>query len=109
MKSIAFLAIVLLGGSASSLQAASAQENWAKDCMQCHGKNGAADTKMGKLLKAKDLTSAEVQASFSDSQATDAIKNGIKENGKMKMKAFGDKLSDDEVKGLVAYVRSLKK
>ena len=109
MKSVAFLAVALLAASASSLQAASAQENSNKDCMQCHGKNGAADTKMGKLLKDKDLTSAEVQASFSDSQATDAIKNGIKENGKMKMKAFGDKLSDDEVKALVAYVRSLKK
>lgn len=50
-----------------------------------------------------------MQASFTDAQATDAIKNGIKENGKTKMKAFGAKLSEDEVKALVAYVRTLKK
>jgi len=77
--------------------------------MQCHGKSGAADTKMGKLLSAKDLSSAEVQAGFTDAQAADAIKNGVKKDGKTKMKAFGDKLSEDEVKALVAYVRSLKK
>jgi mono/diheme cytochrome c family protein len=33
----------------------------------------------------------------------------VKENGKTTMKAFGDKLSDDEIKALVAYVRTLKK
>ena len=109
MKTIGFIAACLIAGSTGSLRAATAQENWAKDCMQCHGKNGAADTKMGKLLNAKDLTSPQVQASFTDAQATDAIKNGIKENGKTKMKAFGDKLSEDEIKALVAYVRTLKK
>jgi mono/diheme cytochrome c family protein len=64
---------------------------------------------MGKKLNAKDLTDATVQASFTDADAAKAIKEGIKEDGKTKMKAFGDKLSDDEVKALVAYVRTLKK
>ena len=109
MKTIALVAVSLFVVSTASLCATTAEENWAKDCMQCHGKSGAADTKMGKVLNAKDLTSPEVQASFTDSQASDAIKNGIKENGKTKMKAFGDKLSEDEVKALVTYVRSLKK
>jgi mono/diheme cytochrome c family protein len=109
MKIIALIALTLFAVATASLDAATAQENWTKDCMQCHGKTGAADTKMGRLLSAKDLTSPQVQASFTDAQATDAIKNGIKENGKTKMKAFGDKLSGDEVKALVAYVRTLKK
>ena len=61
------------------------------------------------MLNAKDLTDPKVQASFTDAQAADAIKNGIKEDGKTKMKAFGDKLSADEIKALVAYVRTLKK
>jgi cytochrome c1 len=55
-----------------------------------------------------DLTDAKKQSAFSDAQAADAIKNGIKEGGKTKMKAF-PKLSDDDVKALVAYVRTLKK
>jgi len=33
----------------------------------------------------------------------------VKEGGKEKMKAFKDKLSDEDIKALVAYVRSLKK
>ena len=41
---------------------------------------------------------------FSDAEATNVIKNG-----KGKMKGYKDKLSDANVKALVAYVRSLKK
>jgi mono/diheme cytochrome c family protein len=109
MKTIAFVAAGLLAVSAASVRGADARANWDKDCAQCHGKTGAADTKMGKILNAKDLTDSKVQASFTDAEAATAIKDGIKENGKTKMKAFGDKLSDDEVKALVAYVRTLKK
>jgi cytochrome c553 len=71
--------------------------------------SGAADTKMGKQLNAKDLTDPKVQAAFSDAKATQSIKDGVKENGKTTMKAFGGKLTDDEIKALVAYVRTLKK
>ena len=109
MKSIGALTLSLLAASALSAAAADAKANWTKDCAQCHGPDGSANTKMGKILSAKNLTDPKVQASFTDQQAADAIKNGVKEGGKMKMKAFGDKLSDDEVKALVAYVRLLKK
>lgn len=88
---------------------ADAKANWAANCVQCHGQTGNADTKMGKILNAKDLTDPKVQAGFTDAQATEAIKNGAKQNGKTTMKAFGGKLSDDEIKALVAYVRTLKK
>jgi mono/diheme cytochrome c family protein len=33
----------------------------------------------------------------------------VKENGKTTMKAFAGKLTDDQIKALVAYVRTLKK
>jgi cytochrome c6 len=88
---------------------ADAKANWQANCVQCHGQSGNADTKMGKILNAKDLTDAKVQAGFTDAQATESIKNGVKQNGKATMKAFGGKLSDDEIKALVAYVRTLKK
>jgi mono/diheme cytochrome c family protein len=109
MKHIALIAVGLLAASAGSLRAGDAAAHWAKDCAACHGKGGAADTKMGMKLNAKNLSDPKVQASFTDAQAAQAIKEGIKEDGKTKMKAFGDKLSDDEIKELVAYVRSLKK
>jgi mono/diheme cytochrome c family protein len=109
MKVIVTLIVSLFAASAVSLHAADAKANWDANCAQCHGKTGNADTKMGKTLNAKDLTDAKVQAAFSDAKATESIKNGVKENGKTTMKAFGGKLTDDEIKALVAYVRALKK
>jgi mono/diheme cytochrome c family protein len=109
MKAIALVVITLLVASTMSLRAADAKANWDANCAQCHGKTGNADTKMGKTLNAKDLTDAKVQAAFTDAKATDSIKNGVKEGGKTTMKAFGSKLTDDEIKALVAYVRTLKK
>jgi len=103
------LAVCLLLATPASLYAADAKANWDANCVQCHGKDGKADTKMGKTLNAKDLTDPKVQAEFTDAKAAESIKNGVKENGKTTMKAFGDKLNDADIKALVAYVRGLKK
>jgi mono/diheme cytochrome c family protein len=109
MKTIVSIVVSLLAASATSIYAADAKVLWDANCAQCHGKNGAADTKMGKMLNAKDLTDPKVQAEFTDAKATQSIKEGVKTNGKTTMKAFGGKLTDDEIKALVAYVRTLKK
>jgi cytochrome c6 len=109
MKSILLVAASLFLASTMSMSAADAKALWDANCAQCHGKAGNADTKMGKTLNAKDLTDSKVQAGFSDAKATQSIKEGVKENGKTTMKAFGGKLSDDDIKALVAYVRTLKK
>ena len=108
MKTILIIAISLVT-FVYSASAADPKTNWANNCAQCHGANGKGDTKMGKMLNAMDLTDPKKQASFTDAQAATAIKDGIKQNGKTTMKAFAGKLTDDEVKALVAYVRSLKK
>ncbi len=64
---------------------------------------------MGKKLNTKDYRDPKVQAVFSDGEAERAIKEGVKTNGKETMKAFGGKVSDTDVKALVAYIRSFKK
>jgi hypothetical protein len=63
---------------------------------------------MGKKLLLKDFTDAKYQATFTDEQATKAIKEGIKDGDKTKMKA-AEGLSDAEIKDLVAKVRAFKK
>jgi cytochrome c6 len=83
--------------------------NWMNSCVQCHGLDGSANTSMGKALNAKDLTSAQIQSSFTDAEAAAVIKDGVTRDGSTKMLAFGGKLSDEEIKALVAYVRTLKK
>jgi mono/diheme cytochrome c family protein len=109
MKAIVTIAISLLLAVPISVRAADAKANWDNNCAQCHGKSGTADTKMGKALNAKDLTDPKVQAAFSDAKATQSITDGVKEGGKTTMKAFGGKLTPEEIKALVAYVRTLKK
>ena len=109
MKTIIILSISILIAAPLSARAADAKTNWANNCAQCHGPSGKGDTKMGKMLNAMDLTDPKKQSSFTDAQAAAAVKDGIKQNGKTTMKAFGGKLTDDEIKALVAYVRSLKK
>jgi mono/diheme cytochrome c family protein len=109
MKTIITLTINLVIATPLAIRAADAKANWDNNCAQCHGATGKGDTKMGKMLNAMDLTDPKKQASFTDAQATAAIKDGVKLNGKTTMKAFGGKLTDGEIKALVAYVRTLKK
>jgi len=101
---------MLLMAAAVSARAADVKELWAKDCAKCHGKDGKGETVMGKKLGIKDYTDPKVQEGLKDAEMAKAIKEGVKEKGgdKVRMKAFSD-LNDDEVKSLVAYVRSLKK
>ena len=87
--------------SSGATFAADAGALWGQHCASCHGKDGSGNTAMGKKLGVKDYSKEQ---GFSDAEATNIIKNG-----KGKMKGYKDKLSDADVKALVAYVRSLKK
>jgi mono/diheme cytochrome c family protein len=102
-------AVCLFGGALCwSAKAGDVTELWNKDCAACHGKDGKAQTMMGRKLGMKDLTDAKVQAALTDDQAIKDIKEGVTENGQTKMKPFAEKLSDDEVKALVAHIRTFK-
>ena len=109
MKAFSRLAVVFAVCSTSTLFAADAAANWKEHCAKCHGSDGRGDTKMGHKLLISDLTEAKLQGKFSDADAAGAIKNGLKDaKGKVIMKPVRG-LSDEEITGLVAYVRSLKK
>jgi len=109
MKKLIIVAVALLVAGAVTVRAADAKENWEKNCTKCHGPDGKGKTKMGEKLNLKDYTDAKVQADLKDEAMTKAIKDGVKDGEKTKMKAFGDALSDDEIKALVKYVRDFKK
>jgi cytochrome c553 len=109
MKKVMILSVALLIAGAVSVRAADAKENWEKSCAKCHGTDGKGKTKMGEKLEVKDYTSAKVQEEFKDDKLTKAIKDGVKDGDKTKMKAFGDVLSEDEIKALVKFIRDFKK
>jgi cytochrome c553 len=109
MKKIIILSLIFTACGLISASAADAKDNWEKVCGKCHGPDGKGDTKMGQKLGIKDLTDAKLQTELKDDQAFKAIKEGIKDSeGKIKMKP-AEGVSDDEIKALVAYVRTLKK
>jgi mono/diheme cytochrome c family protein len=72
-------------------------------CAVCHSADGSGSSPAGKAMKVPDLRSEAVQKQ-SDAQLTDIVTNGNKQ-----MPAYKDKLSADEIKGLVGYMRALAK
>ncbi len=109
MKKIILLAVIVGFAAGLNSYAADAKETWEKTCAKCHGADGKGQTKMGQKLGIKDMTDAKVQADLKDEEAFKAIKEGVKDkDGKVLMKA-AEGLSDDEIKALVAQVRSFKK
>lgn len=108
MKRMIVIAAAALMLAAVSASAADAKETFTKACAKCHGPDGKGETKMGKKAEVKDFTDAKVQASFKDEDLLKAIKEGVKDGDKTRMKP-AENVNDDEMKALVAYVRGLKK
>jgi cytochrome c553 len=109
MKKILFLTAVLIAVPAAVASAGDAKALYEKDCAKCHGSDGKGDTKMGKKLGAKDYTDAKVQAELKDDAGFKAIKDGLKDKeGKVLMKP-AEGTSDDDIKALIAYMRTFKK
>jgi cytochrome c6 len=71
-------------------------------CQACHGPDGKGDTAAGKKLGVKDFRSPDT-AKLSDTELFDITKKG-----KDKMPGYDKKLTDDQVKDLIKYIRALK-
>ena len=85
---------------------AASKELYAKNCMVCHkdtGKGGKV-TVEGKTLEPEDLT-AEKFKTKSDEKLFSYVSDGVTDEG---MPAFKGKLTDDEIKSLVKYMRVLQ-
>ncbi len=68
-------------------------------CQGCHGADGTGSTPMGKKLAARDFHDPEVKKQ-SDEELFEITKKG-----KGKMPAYDKKLTDQQMKDLVKYVR----
>jgi len=75
-----------------------------KHCDTCHGKDGQAKTFKAKFNHARNLTDAKWQSEVTDERLFNSICNG-----KGKMPAWRKKLTEAQIKSLVAYVRKLKR
>jgi len=99
------LALVLFIANSLALGQTEAPDSAAlykKKCSMCHGQDGKGFSAM----KTPDFTSADWQSARSDEEITDVVKSGKKGTP---MPAFGTKLSEDEIKAVVAHVRTFGK
>jgi mono/diheme cytochrome c family protein len=71
-------------------------------CASCHGADGAGSA-VGLKLGAHDFRGDEVRK-MTDDQLT-----AITAKGKNKMPAYEKQLKPEEIKGLIAYIRAMKK
>lgn len=96
------LALFIFAGAALSqggTEAVDGAAAYKKRCAMCHGPEG----KGFKALKTPDFTSSEWQASLTDEAITEIIENGKKGTA---MPALGSKMTEDEIKAVVAHVRT---
>ena len=103
---INFRKLALLGALAAmfvipSMSAQDVSATFKSKCASCHGADGTGSA-MGKKMGVHDFASADVQK-MSDAELSDIITHG-----KNKMPKYPS-LKPEEVKGLVAYIRTLKK
>lgn len=83
---------------------ASAKKIFMDNCAKCHKEDGTGGKVVidGKTLKAENLTS-EHSKKDDDAEIIEHIKEGIEDEG---MPAFKDRLSDEQVKLVVKYIRT---
>ena len=102
-SAVPLLAALMLAVPTPS-QAQDAGALFKSKCAVCHSPDGSGSSATGKQLGVTDLRADEVQKQ-TDAQLNDSITSG---KG-TKMPAYKGKITDDQIKGLVGYIRSLAK
>jgi mono/diheme cytochrome c family protein len=97
LKSVLLMFIVALAPIAFAADGAA---TYKAKCASCHGADGKGQTPMGKKMNLRDLGSPEVQ------KQTDKELYDWTAVGKGKMPGYKDKLTDAEIKALVAHMRT---
>ncbi|HKM99513.1 MAG TPA: cytochrome c [Candidatus Binataceae bacterium] len=105
---LVFIAAAATGGvplAPAIAQAQDAAAIYAQRCVGCHGANGKGDGPAGKYLNPKPTDFAVSLKGKSDDWIAKVIKGGGAAVGESPTMPPGSDLSDDQVKGLVDYVK----
>jgi cytochrome c6 len=97
------LAAMLAVSTTAALAQGSGADTYKAKCAMCHGATGLGDTPAGKAMKAVPFNSPDLV------KASDADLIAATKNGKGKMPAYAGKLTDPQIKDVVAYIRTLQK
>ena len=86
-------------GPDSPVLGADGKAVYMKKCKKCHGADGKAQTKMGKKHEMEPIP-----GKLNKAKITKAIKNG---KANTKMKAFKEKLTEEEIGAVATFVMTL--
>ena len=81
----------------------SVADNFRARCATCHGDDGLGNTSVGKALGVKSFRTPDV-LKLSNLALTSVIKDG-----KEKMPAFKEQLTDGQIRDLLQYIHKLQK
>ena len=103
-KSVPVTLLFLFFATAAVLaQSNSGETTFRSNCAMCHGIDGSGNTPAGKHFGTPDLRGAKAKG-LTDVQIKQVIADGRKT-----MPAYGKRLSADQIKELVQYIRELQK
>jgi mono/diheme cytochrome c family protein len=86
-----------------------AAANYRVHCAACHGIGGRGDGWRARVsrLRMEDLTDSASMTALPDEYLFQVIKHGGANLGKPGMPSWGQALTDEEIRDLVAYIRAL--
>jgi len=98
-------AVILLAASIAgpAFAQASGAANYKARCVMCHGEDGLASTPVAKSMKVLSFKAPEMV------KASDAQLFASTKNGKNKMPAYKGRFTDEQIKEIVSYIRTLQK
>lgn len=96
---LGFMAVFIV----STASAQTGADTYKAKCQMCHAADGSGSTPAGKAMKAIPFSDPALV------KASDADLIAATENGKGKMPAYKGKLTDSQIKDVVAYIRTLQK
>lgn len=94
---------ILVAMTPAALAQSRGKTTYNAQCQVCHGTTGTVDTPAGRALQARAMSDPRV-VNASDTTLLVFIKGG---SGKMP--PFKDRLTDGEIKDVIAYIRILEK
>jgi len=98
---VVFVAMMATATATTVFAQGSGADAYKTNCAMCHGADGQAGTPTGKAMKVP---------AFATSKLSEAEMIAETKNGKPpRMPAFASKLNDAQIKGVVAYIRTLAK
>lgn len=95
--------VMMVSTAATLLAQDAGADTYKAKCAMCHAADGSGSTPAGKSMKAVPFSSPDLV------KASDADLITATKNGKGKMPAYAGKLTDPQIKDVVAYIRTLQK